>query len=224
MLLYILKRILYFIPTFFIIALFTFLLSAIAPGDHVVAVNEAQRNRVDAPRLTLRGPRIVVSLSEHTHGNRLLTAVDTPICAPISRSRSASGELTRYTTGEAMDCSRLRVFVDPSDALTSRTAARDPKSVIHSRNSGRDSIALESRPTVRKRHWSWPGQSSGMRRLPAPSFREAHSCGSSLRCRDLCGRDALEREPIGQALLEPAAEASRKRHPRISQSEPILLL
>ena len=35
MLLYILKRILYFIPTFFVIALFTFLLSAIAPGDPV---------------------------------------------------------------------------------------------------------------------------------------------------------------------------------------------
>ena len=35
MLSYILKRILYFIPTFFIIALFTFLLSAIAPGDPV---------------------------------------------------------------------------------------------------------------------------------------------------------------------------------------------
>ena len=35
MLLYILKRILYFIPTFFIIALFTFFLSAIAPGDPV---------------------------------------------------------------------------------------------------------------------------------------------------------------------------------------------
>ncbi|HWB64130.1 MAG TPA: ABC transporter permease [Chitinophagales bacterium] len=32
---YIAKRILYFIPTFFIIALFTFLLSAIAPGDPV---------------------------------------------------------------------------------------------------------------------------------------------------------------------------------------------
>ena len=35
MLLYILKRVLYFIPTFFVIALFTFLLSAIAPGDPV---------------------------------------------------------------------------------------------------------------------------------------------------------------------------------------------
>ena len=35
MLLYILKRILYFIPTFFVIALFTFFLSAIAPGDPV---------------------------------------------------------------------------------------------------------------------------------------------------------------------------------------------
>ena len=35
MLLYILKRILYFIPTFFIIALVTFFLSSIAPGDPV---------------------------------------------------------------------------------------------------------------------------------------------------------------------------------------------
>ena len=35
MLLYILKRILYFIPTFFIIALITFFLSSIAPGDPV---------------------------------------------------------------------------------------------------------------------------------------------------------------------------------------------
>jgi len=35
MFLYILKRILYFVPTFFVIALFTFLLGAIAPGDPV---------------------------------------------------------------------------------------------------------------------------------------------------------------------------------------------
>ena len=35
MFLYILKRILYFIPTFFVIALFTFFMGAIAPGDPV---------------------------------------------------------------------------------------------------------------------------------------------------------------------------------------------
>src|SRR5579885_3584597 len=35
MLVYILKRVLYFVPTFFIIALFSFLLSVIAPGDPV---------------------------------------------------------------------------------------------------------------------------------------------------------------------------------------------
>src|SRR4029077_9039325 len=63
-----------------------------------------------------------------------------------------------------------------------------------------------------------------MRRLSAPSFRQGNSSGPPLRCRDLRGRDALEREPVRQALLKAAAEASRKRHPRIPQSERILRL
>src|SRR5216684_1202713 len=46
----------------------------------------------------------------------------------------------------------------------------------------------------------------------------------SIQQRDLCGRDALKGEPIGQAFLEPAAKAIRQRHPRVSQRERVLLL
>jgi uncharacterized membrane protein (DUF373 family) len=41
--------------------------------------------------------------------------------------------------------------------------------------------------------------------------------------RDLRRGDAFEREPVRQSFLEPAAEAIRKRHSRVSQRERVLL-
>jgi hypothetical protein len=41
---------------------------------------------------------------------------------------------------------------------------------------------------------------------------------------NLCRRNAFKREPIGQALLEPAAKAGRKRYAGIPQRQRVLLL
>jgi hypothetical protein len=43
-----------------------------------------------------------------------------------------------------------------------------------------------------------------------------------IRCRDLCRRDALKRESIGQTLVQAAAKASRECHACVSQRQRML--
>ena len=44
-----------------------------------------------------------------------------------------------------------------------------------------------------------------------------------IRCSDVGCRDTFERQPVGQALLQPAAEARRKRHAGVPQRQWVLL-
>jgi len=46
---------------------------------------------------------------------------------------------------------------------------------------------------------------------------------SSVHARNLCRRDAFERESVRQAFLKSAAETSRQRHSRVSQRQRVLL-